>query len=33
MLYLYALWIAIANTTMKFTQFGIASNKEDIARW
>ena len=31
MLYLYAISIAIATTTLKFTQFGISHNKAVIA--
>ena len=33
MLYFCAITIAIATTTLKFSQFGIANNKEDVAQW
>ena len=33
MLYLYAISIAIANATLKFTQFGFANTKGDAAQW
>ena len=33
MLHLYAISIAIATTTLKFTQFGIPKVKELIAQW
>ena len=32
-LYLYAISIAIATTTLKFSEFGIANIKEDVAQW
>ena len=33
MLYLYAILITIATTTLKFTQFGIANMKRELAQW
>ena len=32
-LYLYAISLAIATTTLKFTQFRIAKIRADIAQW